>query len=1527
MNAADNKIRDPSMTTIKVTIKKDENMIKVYNNGKGIPIVEHKDEKVFVPTLIFGHLLTSSNYDDNEKKVTGGRNGYGAKLCNIFSKKFIVETSCKDSHKYFKQTWSENMGKTQEPAIKPNKDDDFTCVTFYPDLKKFGMETLEDDTIALLAKRAYDIAASTRGVKVYLNEKRLPITKFEDYCKLYVANNSGDENDLIGSSNSLAKIIHENVNPRWEVAVSYSDIGFQQVSFVNSIATTKGGRHVDYVCDQIVKHLTEVINKKSGKNSTQIKPFQIKNHLWLFVNCLIENPVFESQTKECMSLQVKNFGSKCQLSEDFLRKVASKSGIVDRVLNWLAFKEKTDLEKTGAKSKQTKVKGIPKLDDANNAGTKDSMNCTLILTEGDSAKSLAVAGLGVLGRDRYGVFPLRGKMLNVREATTKQILDNAEITSLCKIIGLNFKEKYETRDSMKTLRYGKIMIMTDQDHDGSHIKGLIINFIHHQWPNLLKYGFVEEFITPIIKVFKSRKSAAGNENGHSTISLNHNGTLSTTTEFEKSFFSIPEFEEWQNSTPDWHTWKIKYYKGLGTSTSKEAKEYFSDMNRHCIRFEYSGVRDDLSIQLAFSRKLIEERKDWLTRFMQQRNETKSDYLYQKDTKKINFTDFVNKELVLFSNLDNERSIPNLVDGLKPGQRKVLFACFKRNLMKEIKVAQLAGSVAELSAYHHGEQSLMSTIINLAQNFVGSNNLNLLLPIGQFGTRLHGGKDAASPRYIFTNLNPLTRLLFNMKDDPLFDYLNDDGLRVEPEFYCPIIPMILVNGAEGIGTGWAVKMPNYNVKDLINNLMRMIKHEEPYAMKPFYKNFKGTIQYVDEQHFQVNGECALIEDENDNKNDYTIEITELPVGVWTQAYKESVLEQYLYGSDSKSNSDASKNGGAPLQLINDYKEYHTDCTVRFVVKMSSKQYQHAIDQGGLHKFFKLQKTISLNNMVLFDSNGCLKRYESALEILKEFYQVRLRYYVKRKEYLESMLGAESAKLDNIAKFIMEKIDGKIKVENLKKHDLLKLLSSRGYESDPVRRWKERITKEKGYLHEAIGKTEELVIEEQDEQERLDFNYLLSMPLWNLTLEKKEEILKQQKAKSDELEELRKKTPEKLWLDDLAEFKEAYERTEQKEKEDFEQSLKKKVSSSKSAASYTVKSIYLPAVDSERVEPKIDSKLIEKVEKDNQMKKVKKEDSGVNIIDLITSKEKLNDDSLNQLKEFSINLANPNKAKSGVKKDKVKKENEPDITLEDSAINDTFDLSYNHDESQKTNGKSSVKPKKEEKTPTTTPKKPKEPAKKKEKIVVDTDSELSFSDEDQSNSVFVEKRESNRSRKSIKYNFDESNSEDDDKKSDVFEIIPKHKEDNESLKNGYESILKSSDDETSQKEVKKKATPKAKSEKKAPAKKPADPKPKAKSTPKKAKKAYDFDDDDDDAEEESFPSDEDNDDEDFQVESGKKKRKTPVKKTPTTARATKKETTKKRKSSEFVSDSDESDEIKVSRKKKSIIKDDDDDFSLD
>lgn len=516
VNAADNKQRDPKMTLIKIEINQELNTISVYNNGQGIPVVMHKEEKMYVPTMIFGHLLTSSNYNDEEEKVTGGRNGYGAKLCNIFSTKFTVETASKQYKNQFKQVWADNMKKASEPKISPLKGEEYTKVTFSPDLSKFKMEKLDDDIVALMSRRAFDVAASTRGVSVFLNGEKVAIKNFKDYMEMYIKPNLDES---LGSASKA--MVYDNANERWEVGFALSDRGFQQVSFVNSIATTKGGRHVDYVADMIVKHITEILDKKN-KGGTKIRPFQIKNHMWVFVNCLIVNPTFDSQTKENMTLQIKSFGSKCILSQKFITGV-DKSGIVQSVLNWAKFKESSELQKTSGK-KANKLKGMPKLEDANDAGGKNSIHCTLILTEGDSAKTLAVSGLAVVGRDRYGIFPLRGKLLNVREATHKQILENAEISSLIKIVGLQYSKKYHTPDDLKTLRYGKIMIMTDQDQDGSHIKGLLINFIHTNWPELLRLDFLEQFITPIVKA--------------------------TLRDEVLSFYSIPEFEEWKADTPN-----------------------------------------------------------------------------------------------------------------------------------------------------------------------------------------------------------------------------------------------------------------------------------------------------------------------------------------------------------------------------------------------------------------------------------------------------------------------------------------------------------------------------------------------------------------------------------------------------------------------------------------------------------------------------------------------------------------------------------------------------------------------------------------------------------------------------------------------------------------------------------------------------------------------------------------------------------------------------------------------------------------
>jgi DNA topoisomerase-2 len=880
------------------------------------------------------------------------------------------------------------------------------------------------------------------------------------------------------------KVVYEKVNSRWEVCVTVSNNGFQQASFVNSIATTKGGKHLDHVVDPLVTKIAEAVKKKN-KGGMELRPHQIKSHLWVFVNCLIENPAFDSQTKENMTLKQSAFGSKCEFSEKFVKEVL-KCGVVESCVAWAQARSKVQLNKLkkGTGPKNAKLRGIAKLDDANNAGGKAGKDCTLIVTEGDSAKALAISGLGVVGRDNYGVFPLRGKLLNARDASHKQLMSNEEIMNLVKILGLEFGKKYGDDSSRKTLRYGHLMIMADQDQDGSHIKGLVINFIHHNWPELVRIDFIREFITPLVKASKG---------GH-----------------EIAFFSLPEFEHWKNVTENSHSWKVKYYKGLGTSTAKEAKEYFSDMDRHCIEFKYCGVDDDDAIELAFSKDKSDMRKEWLTNWLARRREKRDmglneSYLYGERVEHVSYSEFVNKELILFSNADNERSIPSLVDGLKPGQRKVLFTCLKRNDKREVKVAQLAGSVAELSAYHHGEASLMSTIINLAQGFVGSNNVSLLQPLGQFGTRLCGGKDAASPRYIFTMLSPLAKKIFISDDDHGLKFLSEDNLKIEPEWYCPVVPLVLLNGCDGIGTGYSTSVPNHDPREVVENLKRMMNGLEPLPMTPKYKNFTGTIAHVLPTKYSVYGNVARL-------SSTTLEITELPIRRWTQDYKESVLEPMLHGTEKTE------------PYILDYKEYHTDTTVKFVVTLTEQKMVEAAETG-FHKKFKLEGALSINNMVLFDANGCLKRYGDSTEILKEFYLLRLDRYRQRKTWLEGKLQAESDKITQQARFVLEMYNGSIIFQKKSKSQMIGILKDHKYPGDPVSAWKLRVSTDTN--------------EEQDEDslsddKSSDYNYLLGMPMWNMSLEKKNDLLRERDKKVQELETLRSKTPKDLWIEDLDDF---------------------------------------------------------------------------------------------------------------------------------------------------------------------------------------------------------------------------------------------------------------------------------------------------------------------------------------------------------------------------------------------------------
>ena len=949
VNAIDRNSMYPKNTTaISVSIDRETGVISVENNGPlgGIAVKMHENEGLWNPELTFGHLLTSTNYDDNQKRVVGGRNGYGAKLANVYSTKFTVTIKDGENKKKYTQSWTNNMRACEPPKISSHSAaTSSVCISFTPEWYLFGMSGLDDDIYNIFEKRVYDANVCTSAnCKVKFQGEVLPKCPLNVYAKMYT---KSDEIVMASSDN-------------WTVCVAPSDDGFEQVSFVNGICTTKGGTHVDHVTHVISTGIIEEMKKKM-----QLRPHQVKNAFMIFVKATLVNPSFGSQVKSDCTLKPQEFGSKFEPPKTFVKNIL-KTSIHNELVALSKFKELKELKKSDG-NRRSKITGIPKLDDANKAGTADSGKCTLIITEGDSAKTLAVAGLSVVGRDHYGVFPLRGKCKNVRDASVKQLTDNKEFNDLKKILGLQQDKVYT---SLAELRYGRLMIMTDADADGSHIKGLILNMIHFFWPSLLDLGFVVSMVTPIIKATKG-------------------GTT-------KPFYTDSTFREWYGDGKP--GWKIKYYKGLGTSTSAEAREYFKMIKDLTVRFD-TDEDTTKSVVLAFDKTKADDRKKWLLESTEKKpSELEVAY---GSVDKLGITDFVYKDLVNFSLADLKRSIAHVCDGLKPSQRKVLYACFARNLTSEMKVAQLAAYVSEKTSYHHGEVSLADTIVKLAHSFVGSNNVHLLEPCGQFGSRIMGGKDASQPRYIFTKLTKQARHLYDQRDDAVLEYLDDDGKSIEPDHFVPVIPTVLVNGTEGIGTGFSCYVPPFNPKDICENIDRILTGQDLVPMKPWFRGFKGRVfsesswsPWVAEGIWAFKGK--------------TLKVTELPPGRWTQDFKED-LDTLV---DKK--------------IIQNYTNNSTTDKVDFdIIGYEGKDPV---------KDFKLQKTFHTTNMHLFHPTRGIHRYESPEAILRDFVGIRMDTYRKRKAHMIQVLEQRMKKNKNMSKFVDMVINDKLVVFKKKKQAL-------------------------------------------------------------------------------------------------------------------------------------------------------------------------------------------------------------------------------------------------------------------------------------------------------------------------------------------------------------------------------------------------------------------------------------------------------------------------------------------------------------
>ena len=1033
-----------------------DGMITLSNDGNGIDVAKHPEYDIWIPEMIFGHLRTSTNYDKTEKRIVGGKNGFGFKLVLIWSSYGRIETIDNIRGLKYVQEFRNNLDVIEPPIITkvPKNSKPYTKVSFRPDYRRFGIQGLTPDMLALIKKRVYDIAAVTdnsiKTVKIGYNDTQVPVKNFQQYVDLYIG------------KKDKAKRVYESTDERWEYAVALAPSQeFTQVSFVNGICTFKGGKHVEYIMNQITRKLCDYIEKKK---KIKVVSTAIKEQLILFLRCDIVNPAFDSQTKDFMNTPVAKFGSSCTVSDSFIEKIA-KMGVMDLACSLTEAKDCKLAKKTDG-SKTKNVRGIVNLIDANNSGTTKSKDCILILCEGLSALSGIVSGMSSEDRNHIGIYPLKGKLLNVRGEQTKKITDNKEITEIKKILGLEKGHVYNNIDDVhKHLRYGKIMVMTDQDLDGSHIKGLCINLFHSEWPSLIHIpGFLSFMNTPILRAKKGSET--------------------------KLFYNDGEYAQWKETLglSAMKGWVIKYFKGLGTSTSKEFKEYFA--NKKIVDFVYNTEQSDDNIDKVFNKKRPDDRKTWLE------NYDKDAYL-DTNSENVFYEDFINREMIHFSTYDCARSIPNMVDGLKTSLRKILYSAFKRKLTSEVKVAQFSGYVSEHSAYHHGEASLNGAIVNMAQNYVGSNNINLLEPNGQFGTRLHGGDDSASERYIFTMLNPLTRAIFPEADDNVLTYLDDDGTKVEPQFYAPIIPFALMNGISGIGTGFSCSIPSFHPTQMITYLKEKLRNK-PFSNTefiPYYEGFKGQVTKIEDHKYLIKG---VYEKTGIN----SICIKELPIGTWTMPYT-SFIEGLVEGS-------VDKNGKKVPPVLRDYTSLSTEVDIHINVTFPQgriQELENIVDSttgvNGLEKLLKLTTTVSTTNMHMFNEECKLHKFKEVSEIMEAFYKVRLQMYQSRKVYLLADLEKKLVKLSNRAKYILATLDGSVDLRKKSSEDVTKMLLEKGFN----------------------------VMEG-------DFKYLVKMPMDSVTQENVDRILREKDEAVKELDLLRSMTLETMWYNELTHLEKEY-----------------------------------------------------------------------------------------------------------------------------------------------------------------------------------------------------------------------------------------------------------------------------------------------------------------------------------------------------------------------------------------------------
>ena len=992
-------------------------------NDTGIHVHLMEDGKTWSVDAAFSKLNTGTNFDDNVKRTTGGLNGVGAKLCVIFASSFEVTTKCPHTKVVYRQRWNNQLSESGPPQVYMNSlkklpkaqrtlvktfeklpTDTFkgTRIEFMPKYSEFGGQgtypALRESLNAYVRRRCFEIAA-TRKLKVFLNGEKMVCPDMKSMAKLYagsgvkpvvISGHSLSSTGAGGAGGNATSSKSAAVQLRWEAAIVPKIESLRHsMSYVNSIHTQEGGTHVN----EYSKIFAKVASSMSSKTEKITGAF-VRANCDLFLSSIIENPRFSNQSKQKLVSPRATWGS----TPVFEKKTTAS--VVRALREQITAAHLAKQQEALGKSTRSRSRQFgPKTDDANLAGGRHSSKCQMWFCEGDSAKSLVVEGLKALGkkgRDLHGVFPMKGKLLNTRGAAPSKIQNNAEIMNMIRVLGLKLNSKLESHQEPKSLRYGSICIITDQDPDGSHIKGLIMNALARFYPRGLRTpGFLKIFHTPIVKAKCRGRS--------------------------HDFYSLAEFESWReglDTSP-----KTKYYKGLGSWTSADAREMFLNMQRHTVAMEPATDADLAALDAAFG--------DDVGR----RRELMRDYEPVGDPRAVRtIRSFVSGELSECFLYDTTRSIVG-IDGFKPSQRKVVQTGLDNRSLpmpgadtRGPKVAQFGGKTSEKMGYHHGEKSLEGVIVSLCQDFTGSNNLPILYGDGQFGTADQGGKDAAAARYIYVTLQKYTRSLLLGKGEHfrhVLDYNTDDGQQIEAKEFFPVVPLVLINGAEGIGTGYSCSIPPHRLGDMADRLLarlegRAVVSEDFPA--PAYRGFDAPASRTKDTEWMFRG--SVSNNDGNNAQPSSVDVMDLAPGVWTDSFVNSCRKR---GFEATKHVSAEGKSYLKVSVDPDAADRQPSSSKRR--KKNDSLRDTVVDMN--------KSRATLGNMWIFvrDAVGVprLRKFETTSEIFDAYYETGEKYYTKSLEFARAaalrLAQSLRKRRDYIQLFVSDKVSYPIVPETI------------------------------------------------------------------------------------------------------------------------------------------------------------------------------------------------------------------------------------------------------------------------------------------------------------------------------------------------------------------------------------------------------------------------------------------------------------------------------------------------------------------